>query len=122
MTVGVQRKPEPSDLGWSPTLRDWGDLLASLQRVAIALEQHTLAMLDNPSPLAELGYTELEPDQLPPPPPGVVTQAPQAHAAPVTVAPQALVCPIHKKPFRDGKYGWYCPSKLDDDSWCRQKP
>lgn len=31
-------------------------------------------------------------------------------------------CPVHNKEFRTGKYGAYCPTKLDDGTWCKQKP
>ena len=31
-------------------------------------------------------------------------------------------CPVHGKPFRDGKFGKYCPNKNADGSWCKEKP
>jgi hypothetical protein len=44
-------------------------------------------------------------------------------------APQATVgqqeppiCKVHNKPFRKGKYGWFCATKLEDGSWCKQHP
>lgn len=30
-------------------------------------------------------------------------------------------CPIHNKPFREGKYGWYCATKVGE-GWCNEKP
>lgn len=33
-----------------------------------------------------------------------------------------LICPVHKKEFRLGKYGYYCATKLEDGSWCKEKP
>lgn len=33
-----------------------------------------------------------------------------------------MECPIHHKPFRDGNYGKYCATKLDDGTWCKEKP
>jgi hypothetical protein len=49
--------------------------------------------------------------------------APGAHPAssPVDQAPKKI-CPIHKKPFIEGKYGWYCKTKLDNGKWCNEKP
>ena len=32
-----------------------------------------------------------------------------------------VVCPIHGKALL-GKYGLYCPSKLEDDTWCKWRP
>lgn len=54
-------------------------------------------------------------------------QQPRPAAAPAQqngdVAP---ICEIHNTPMRPGKQGgWYCPTKLEDGSWCRgrsQKP
>ena len=32
-------------------------------------------------------------------------------------------CPLHHKPMRVGKNGThYCATKLDDGSWCKEKP
>ncbi len=31
-------------------------------------------------------------------------------------------CPIHHKPFREGKYGPHCTSKMPDGSYCKEKP
>lgn len=32
-------------------------------------------------------------------------------------------CPVHHKPFREGKNGGlYCPTKLEDGSWCKERP
>lgn len=30
-------------------------------------------------------------------------------------------CAIHNKPMREGKFGPYCATKLDDGSWCKYK-
>jgi hypothetical protein len=30
------------------------------------------------------------------------------------------ICPIHQKPMRAGKFGWYCSTK-DGENWCSQK-
>jgi hypothetical protein len=30
-------------------------------------------------------------------------------------------CPVHHKPFREGTYGPYCPTKVDG-KWCKEKP
>jgi hypothetical protein len=49
--------------------------------------------------------------------------APGAHAAsPITDQAPMGICPIHKKPFVEGKYGWYCKTKNADDTWCKEKP
>lgn len=48
-----------------------------------------------------------QPSRVPPP-----TPAPAEGDAPL--------CEVHHKPMRPGKKGgWYCPTKLDDDTWCR---
>jgi hypothetical protein len=44
-----------------------------------------------------------------------VEQAPAAPQADIT--PQ---CPQHGA-MRQGKYGWFCPTKLSDDTWCPHK-
>lgn len=31
-------------------------------------------------------------------------------------------CPEHRKPFRVGKFGPHCASKLPDGGWCKRKP
>jgi len=31
-------------------------------------------------------------------------------------------CPTHKKEFRDGKFGQFCATKLEDGGWCKEKP
>ena len=31
-------------------------------------------------------------------------------------------CPVHGKPWRNGKFGAYCATKQDDGSWCNYKP
>jgi hypothetical protein len=31
-------------------------------------------------------------------------------------------CPVHKKVWRDGKFGPYCATKNADDTWCRERP
>ena len=48
-------------------------------------------------------------------------QAPQQQRPAQQAAPaDAPLCEIHKKPMRPGKQGgWFCPTKLPDDSWCR---
>lgn len=33
----------------------------------------------------------------------------------------APMCPVHHKAMRQGKGGWYCPTKLNDDTWCRER-
>lgn len=30
-------------------------------------------------------------------------------------------CPVHHKPFKSGRYGPYCGTKLADGSWCKEK-
>ena len=42
--------------------------------------------------------------------------------APEQVQSKAKLCPVHHKEFRNGKFGWFCATKLDDNSWCKQKP
>jgi len=32
------------------------------------------------------------------------------------------VCPVHHKPFREGKFGMYCATKMEDGSWCKEHP
>lgn len=32
------------------------------------------------------------------------------------------ICPVHKKAWRQGKYGMFCASKLPDGTWCKEKP
>ena len=32
------------------------------------------------------------------------------------------LCPIHHKPFRVGKSGGYCSTKMPDGTWCKEKP
>jgi hypothetical protein len=27
-------------------------------------------------------------------------------------------CPVHQKEMRSGKYGYFCPTKQEDGSWC----
>ncbi len=29
-------------------------------------------------------------------------------------------CPVHHKPFRTNSRGFFCSTKLDDDSWCQE--
>ena len=42
---------------------------------------------------------------------------------PGPVSPDKIgVCPIHKKPFREGKSGGYCSTKMPDGTWCKEKP
>ena len=49
--------------------------------------------------------------------------AKDAHtAAPLTDQAPMGVCPNHRKPFVEGKYGWYCKSKNADGTWCKEKP
>lgn len=49
----------------------------------------------------------------------VRTPLPQRQA-PVQPSGDAPLCEVHKKPMRPGKQGgWFCPTKLPDDSWCR---
>lgn len=31
-------------------------------------------------------------------------------------------CPVHHKPYKKGPYGYYCATKLPDDTWCKNKP
>lgn len=31
-------------------------------------------------------------------------------------------CPIHKKPYTEGKWGLYCKNKNADGTWCKNKP
>ena len=31
-------------------------------------------------------------------------------------------CPVHHKPFRKGQYGPHCTTKLEDGTWCKEKP
>jgi len=42
---------------------------------------------------------------------------PQTH-----VQAEVELCPIHKKPFREGKFGKFCATKMPDESWCKEKP
>src|ERR1022692_2872625 len=30
-------------------------------------------------------------------------------------------CVYHNKPMKQNSRGWYCPSKLEDGSWCKYK-
>lgn len=49
--------------------------------------------------------------------------AKDAHTAvPLTDQAPMGVCPVHRKPFREGTYGWYCPTKMPDGKWCKKKP
>jgi hypothetical protein len=51
---------------------------------------------------------------------------PEQGAQPATQAPQQAGelgdCPEHRKPFRVGKFGPHCASKLPDGTWCKRKP
>lgn len=51
---------------------------------------------------------------------------PERGAQPAPQAPQATGelgdCPEHRKPFRVGKFGPHCASKLPDGTWCKRKP
>lgn len=44
------------------------------------------------------------------------------HLADIDAVPEAVIganeCPTHRKPYRDGKKGLYCPNKLPDGTWC----
>ena len=31
------------------------------------------------------------------------------------------VCTVHGKPMREGKFGYFCATKLPDGTWCQQK-
>ena len=31
------------------------------------------------------------------------------------------VCPVHQRPMRDGKFGFFCATKLPDGNWCKEK-
>lgn len=31
------------------------------------------------------------------------------------------ICPIHQKELRQGKFGLYCATKMEDGSWCKYK-
>lgn len=31
------------------------------------------------------------------------------------------ICPIHNKEMREGKFGPFCATKLDDGTWCKYK-
>lgn len=42
-------------------------------------------------------------------------------AAQAGIVEKTPICPEHQKPMRSGKYGWYCPNKRDDGSYCRAK-
>ena len=46
-----------------------------------------------------------------------------AVATPVSRVQEAVgLCPVHKTPFVNGKFGMFCNKKNDDGSWCKQKP
>ena len=32
-----------------------------------------------------------------------------------------MICPQHNKELRSGKFGLFCPSKMEDGSWCKYK-
>jgi len=49
-------------------------------------------------------------------------RAPQAAPAAPQAAGELGDCPEHQKPFRVGKFGPHCASKLPDGSWCKRKP
>ena len=36
--------------------------------------------------------------------------------------PEAPTCKAHNKPMRNGKYGWFCATKLENGGWCKEKP
>ncbi len=62
--------------------------------------------------LEQSGYT-------PPAQPAWKRKGPPAAAAPDDgSAPQ---CPDHKSPMRSGKFGWFCPRKLDSGEYCPHK-
>jgi hypothetical protein len=108
------------------------DLIAKLDRLAAALEQHTLVLIaQHERPIL---------DDLPPIPTqqsydagSLGTPAPYAPVQPQAPAPQAQVCPRHHVPFRykEGGYSertqktypgfWACPEK-DGRQWCPEKP
>jgi len=49
--------------------------------------------------------------------------AKDAHTAvPLTDQAPKGICPIHRKPFKEGTYGWYCATKMPDGKWCKEKP
>lgn len=55
------------------------------------------------------------------------TEASVRTSATVTDGQAVPVCPNHNKPMRQGKYGWFCPTKIADDDgtgkavWCKHK-
>jgi hypothetical protein len=44
-------------------------------------------------------------------------------ATPVEKVQEAAeLCPVHHKPYRDGKFGKFCATKLEDGTWCKERP
>lgn len=31
------------------------------------------------------------------------------------------ICKVHGKPMREGKFGWFCPTKDAQGNWCQEK-
>lgn len=92
----------------------------------------------NPKKLAEayrtlsLGYAELADAYLDDTPTPTVAAAPSFDELPPddfeqVVNPQtgeqgfAAVCPKHRTPYKDGKYGAYCSQKSDDPEWSNDR-
>jgi len=48
----------------------------------------------------------------------VVTPQATLQATPTSLSP---ICPTHNKEMRPGKFGFYCPTKVDD-GWCQYRP
>jgi hypothetical protein len=34
----------------------------------------------------------------------------------------APICPVHHNPMRNNGRGWFCPKKMPDGTWCKQRP
>lgn len=79
-----------------------GLALKHLDRIATALEQLVLEEVAADTPVTPQGRPHAE----------WVGQPAQ----------NPMTCPVHGKPFRNGKFGWYCATKMADGSWCQMKP
>ena len=62
------------------------------------------------------------PQQLPAAHPGTPRAQWQGDATYGKPELQPPTCPVHGKPWRDGRFGWYCATRLPDGTWCQMKP
>lgn len=108
--------------------------VASLERIATALEQLVLEYMEARQKVAGAPQMAVAPQaQRPPAPPPQGPEPPPVGQyetkppAPPNGAPQPFATPVYiegsvhasgHKPLKSNKRGLYCPTKLADDSWC----